>query len=125
MLLLFLWLLFLRMKIMKNKALLVSMKTSGFRNSEIEWVSNRAKKLSITPSALLSELSAVFLKLILSHSLVVIIFVLTIVLNYQDMEEPELISLIFTYAVACLIITMFGPLIISFKSFRMLRKEKL
>lgn len=125
MLLLFLWLLFLRMKIMKNKALLVSMKTSGFRNSEIEWVSNRAKKLSITPSALLSELSAVFLKLILSHSLIVIIFVLTIVLNYQDMEEPELISLIFTYAVACLIITMFGPLIISFKSFRMLRKEKL
>jgi len=110
---------------MKNKALLVSMKTSGFRNSEIEWVSNRAKKLSITPSALLSELSAVFLKLILSHSLVVIIFVLTIVLNYQDIEEPELISLIFTYAVACLIITMFGPLIISFKSFRMLRKEKL
>lgn len=125
MLLLFLWLLFLRMKIMKNKALLVSMKTSGFRNSEIEWVSNRAKKLSITPSALLSELSAVFLKLILSHSLIVIIFVLTIVLNYQDMEEPELISLIFTYAVACLIITMYGPLIISFKSFRMLRKEKL
>lgn len=125
MLLLFLWLLFLRMKIMKNKALLVSMKTSGFRNSEIEWVSNRAKKLSITPSALLSELSAVFLKLILSHSLVVIIFVLTIVLNYQDMEEPELISLIFTCAVAFLIITMFGPLIISFKSFRMLRKEKL
>jgi len=97
------------------------MKKSGFSEKEIQWIEKRADRLGIGIDTLLVELSGKFIKLLKCHIVTAIIIITFIIFDHENMSMLLFISYTLTYLIGVLAIRTQGPMIKSFKSYRLLK----
>lgn len=95
----------------------------GFSAREARWIIKRAEALHIGTDDLVIELSRAFIKIRKCHFVILFVVVLYVFLDHGNLTMVVFLSYIFAYFVACLCITTQGPLIKSFKAYRVLRKK--
>ena len=100
------------------------MAKSGFSAPEITWIVKRAGVLGVSVNDFLLELASAFPKILKCHIVVAVIMIGFIVLDPKSGDKDTLTSYVVTWLFGCIGIKTQGPLIKTFKSYRMINKIK-